>query len=99
MTVLLLFLAVAVASTANAAWLLGRMKAAHSEVWMALGRPTLSQSNLARPRLALLKYVWSFRFREVNDRMFVLACWAALVAEVALAALFFVFTFAPHDHV
>lgn len=95
MAVLLTFLAVLAASYANGAWLLRRMQSAHPSVWVGLRQPALAQSNLASPRLALFKYVWSFRFLKVNDGLFVLSCVGALIAEVGLACLFVLFALAP----
>ena len=93
--VVLAFFAMFLVSYANGSWLLRRMRTFHPSVWNGLGQPTLAQSNIGYPRLAMAKYVWSLRFRELDDRPLVFACWCALLAEAALAVLFVLFVFAP----
>ena len=82
------FLAVILFSFANGAWLLRRIQNAHHALWEALGQPTVTLSSGVRLRLALVKYIWSLRFRELNDRPLSLACWAAITAESLLVVLF-----------
>jgi hypothetical protein len=83
-----LFLAIVMFSLANGAWLLRRIQKAHHFVWVSLGQPTVALSTGVRPRLALVNYIWSLRFRELNDSFLSLACWAAITAELLLVALF-----------
>jgi hypothetical protein len=82
------FLAVLVFSFANGAWLLRRIQDTHPSIWTGLGQPTLTLSSGVRPRLALVKYIWSLRFRELNDSPLSLSCWAAITAEALLLVLF-----------
>jgi hypothetical protein len=84
------FLAAIMFSLVNGAWLMRRMQNAHRSVWLGLGQPTASLSTGVRPRLALVKYIWSLRFRELNDLPLSLACWMAISAEMLLAAILLV---------
>ena len=87
------FLLLALVATANAYWLIERLRTRHEGTWQSLGRPSLAQSNVGSPRLALLKWVWSLRFRHLADRQLILACWSALVLELLLALAFVHFCF------
>ena len=83
-----LFLAILIFSLVNGAWILRRIKSAHHYVWIGLGQPTVTASTGVRPRLALVQYIWSRRFRALHDRPLSLACWAAMTAEFLLCVLF-----------
>ena len=83
-----LLLAVFLFSFANGAWLLRHMQNTHQSIWTDLGQPTLTLSTGVRPRLALVKYIWSLRFRKLNDPPLILSCWAAIAAEALLIVLF-----------
>ena len=83
-----LFLLVLVFALANGAWMMRRLQKAHPAVWTGLGRPTATLSTGMRPRLALVRHVWSLRFRELKDPPLSLACWAAMTAEPLLVVLF-----------
>ncbi|MDI6747700.1 MAG: hypothetical protein QMD17_11195 [Rhodocyclaceae bacterium] len=82
------FLAVLVFSLLNGAWILHRLQLAHRAVWDELGQPTATMSSGVLPRLALVRYIWRLRFRALGDAPLSLACWAALLAELALIVLF-----------
>ena len=84
---ILLFLVVFLFSFANGAWLLRRIQNTHHSIWVDLGQPTLALSNGVRPRLALVKYIWSLRFRELNDPPLSFACWSAITAELLLVVI------------
>lgn len=86
--ILLSLLAVTAFSLANGAWLLRRMQSTHHSVWVGLGQPMVAMSTGVRPRLALVRYIWSLRFRTLNDPPLSLACWAAITAELLLVVLF-----------
>jgi len=85
------FLAVLIFSLANGAWLLRHIQNTHHSVWIGLDQPMVALSTGVRPRLALVKYIWSLRFRELNDPLLSLACWAAITAELLLGVLFLLF--------
>ncbi len=90
MTVPLLLFALAavlVFSLANGAWIIGRLQARHGAVWDALGRPSATLGTGVRPRIALVQYIWSLRFRGLGDAPLAAACWAAIAAELLLAVL------------
>lgn len=82
------FLAVLMFSFVNGAWLLRRLQNAHRSVWEGLGQPTVTLKNGVAPRLALVKYIWSLRFRELGDPPLSLSCWMAIVAEFSLLVIF-----------
>ena len=82
------FLAVIVFSLVNGAWILRRLQKNHHAAWLNLGRPTVALRTGVVPRLALLNYIWSLRFRRLNDPQLTLACWAAITAESVLIVLF-----------
>jgi hypothetical protein len=82
------FVAVVAFSFANGAWILHRLQAAHRAIWVGLGQPTATLSSGVRPRLALVRYIWSLRFRVLGDPPLSLACWAAIVAEIFIIVLF-----------
>lgn len=83
-----LFMFVLVFALANGAWMMHRLERAHPAVWVGLSRPTVTLSTGIRPRLALVRFVWLLRFRELKDPLLSLACWAAMTAEPLLAVLF-----------
>ncbi len=81
------FAAVLVFALANGAWMMRRLQHAHPAVWTGLGRPTFTLSTGVGPRLALVRFVWSLRFRKLGDPPLALCCWAAMVAEPLLVVL------------
>lgn len=85
---MLLFIFVLVFSLANGAWMMRRLQVAHPSIWTGLGRPTATLSTGIRPRLALVRFVWSQRFRELGDAPLSLCCRAAMTAEPLLVVLF-----------
>lgn len=85
---ILTFLAVLMFSFANGAWLLLRMENTHRSAWVGLGQPTITLKNGVGPRLALVKYIWSLRFRELGDLPMSFSCWMAIAAEFSLLVLF-----------
>lgn len=82
------FMAAVGFSFANGAWILHRLQAAHHAIWVGLGQPTATLSSGVRPRLALVRYIWSLRFRMLGDPQLSLACWAAIGAEILIIVLF-----------
>jgi hypothetical protein len=84
---MLLFFTVFLFSFTNGAWLLRRIQNTHHSIWVDLGRPTFALSNGVGPRLALVKYIWSLRFRELNDLPLAFACWSAIAAELLLVVI------------
>jgi hypothetical protein len=91
MSLIVAFLCIFALSYANGAWLLRHLKNAHPNTWSQLGCPTLAQNNLGTPRLALMKFVWSLKFRSFNDSALSCSCAAAIAFEVALAIIFVAF--------
>lgn len=85
---LLTLMTVLLFSLANGAWIISRLQARHAAVWGELGRPAVTLSSGVRPRIALVQYIWSLRFRKLADAPLAIACWAAIAAEVLLALLF-----------
>ena len=75
-------------SYANGLLLFYRLRNVHPEMWTRLGQPSIMQSNLGVPRLALMRFVWTFQFRAANDSFLSLVCFVAMVAEVILALIF-----------
>ena len=88
-----LLFAVLLFSILNGAWLLYRIKNSHPKVWNELGQPKFAFSTGVRPRLALVWYIWSLRFRSLNDSALSLACWAAIASELLLALSLLLFSF------
>lgn len=85
---MILFLAVLIFSLVNGAWLLLRLQNAHHLIWMGLNKPSITLKNGIGPRIALVKYVWSFRFRKLGDPLLSLSCWLAIAAEFSLVVIF-----------
>lgn len=85
---ILLFGAVLIFSLVNGAWLLRRIQNQHHSVWRELRQPTVTASSGFLPRLALVQYIWSLRFRVLTDRSLSFACWAAMTSEFLLCASF-----------
>ena len=85
--ILFLLFAVLLFSVVNGAWLLHRIKNSHLAIWKELGQPTFAFSTGLRPRLALVWYIWSLRFRDLNDSALSLACWAAIASEFLLVVI------------
>jgi hypothetical protein len=88
MSLMIAFVATLALTYANGWWLLYRLKSKHTAVWSSLGQPTLGGSNLSGPRLSWVRWLWSLRFRELQDTSLQAVCWAALGLEVCLMALF-----------
>lgn len=88
MFLVMAFFAVLGLSYVNGSWMLKRLRSHHSEAWGSLGEPSLSQSNLSQPRLALLRFVWSMRFRSLNDASLSMHGFIAMVLEIVLVVLF-----------
>lgn len=82
------FLAVLMFSLVNGAWLLRRLQSTHHSTWAGLGQPTVTLKNGVAPRLALVKYIWSLRFRGLDDLPLSISCWMAIAAEFLLVVLF-----------
>ncbi|CAG4884094.1 protein of unknown function [Georgfuchsia toluolica] len=85
---MLAFLAVLMFSLVNGAWLLCRLQSRHHSAWAGLGQPSITLKSGAAPRLALVKYIWSLRFRELDDLLLSISCWMAIAAEFSLVVLF-----------
>jgi len=81
------FMALLIFAVVNGALLMRRLESAHAAVWEALGRPTFSMHSGLGPRLALLHFVWSGRWRGLGDAVLSRYCVAAMCAEPLLAAL------------
>ena len=91
--IMLFLFAVLLLSLVNGAWLLHRIKSLHPKVWNELGQPTFAFSTGIRPRLALVWYIWTLRFRDLNDSKLSLACWAAIASELILVLALLLFAF------
>ncbi len=85
---MILFLVVLAFALANGAWMMRHLETAHPAVWNELGRPAFTLSTGLRPRLALVRFVWSRRFQKLGDAALSLCCKMAMVAEPLLAVLF-----------
>jgi len=92
------FLAVLVFALANGAWLMRRLETAHATVWNDLGRPNFTLSTGLRPRLALVRFVWSQEFRRLGDAALSLCCRLAMIAEPLLVVLFIMLVSATPAH-
>lgn len=91
--ILILLFAVLLFSLVNGAWLLHRIKNSHPAVWNELGQPSFTLSTGMRPRLALVWYIWSLRFRDLNDSQLSFACWGAIASEFLLVLSLLLFAF------
>ncbi len=69
-------------SYVNGYILLRRIKTKHASTWGALGRPSLWQSNLARPSRNLVKFIWFFEFRRLQDTTLTMQCLAAMFLDI-----------------
>jgi hypothetical protein len=81
------FAALLIFALANGAWMMRRLELAHPALWSALGRPTFTLSTGIAPRLALVRFVWSQRYRELGDAALARCCRAAMFAEPLLVVL------------
>jgi len=77
-------------SIANGAWILNRIEQAHYPVWQDLGKPTVLLSTGFRPRMALIKYIWSLRFKKLKDPSLCLSGYTAITLEILLIIQFLV---------
>ncbi|MDI6749510.1 MAG: hypothetical protein QMD73_04985 [Rhodocyclaceae bacterium] len=78
------FLAVLAFALINGARLMRRLESAHPDVWNALGRPDFRLSTGFGPRLALVRFVWSLKWRTFGDAALNTHCLAAMLAEPLL---------------
>ena len=60
------------------------LQRSHRGLWIELGEPTLSQSNLGAPRLRLMKLVWSLGFLKMHDGKLNLICFASILLEFGM---------------
>lgn len=81
------FLAVLVFALANGAWLMRRLATLHPSTWIALGRPNFTLSTGIKPRLALVRFIWSQGYRKLGDPALSWCCGLAMVAEPLLVLL------------
>jgi hypothetical protein len=88
------FLLVLAFALVNGASLMRRLETAHPEQWNVLGRPNVTLSTGLAPRLALVRFVWSQGFRQLDDAALTRYCTLAMIAEPLLAVLFAVLVFA-----
>ena len=72
----------------NGAALMRRLETAHPDTWAALGRPNFTASTGVKPRLALVRFIWSQRYRALGDAILTRHCVAALLAEPLLVLAF-----------
>lgn len=72
---------------ANGRALMRRLESAHPDVWHALGRPNFTASTGLAPRLALVRFIWSRRYRALQDEVLARHCLAALLAEPLLVCV------------
>lgn len=84
---LIAFIALLVFALANGAWMMHRLATAHTATWAALGRPNFTLSTGLGPRLALVRFVWSQGFRQLDDAALSLCCGLAMIAEPLLVVL------------
>lgn len=84
---LITFIALLVFALANGAWMMRRLETAHPATWTALGRPDFALSTGLRPRLALVRFVWSRDFRKLGDAALSWCCGLAMIAEPLLVVL------------
>jgi hypothetical protein len=82
------FIALLAFALANGAWMMRRLETLHPSTWNALGRPNFTLSTSIRPRLALVRFVWSQGFRKLGDAALSLCCRMAMVTEPLLVVLF-----------
>jgi hypothetical protein len=75
-------------SIANGAWLIQRIEQAHQTVWQDLGKPSVTLSTGVRPRMALIKYIWSLGFKKLKDPSLSLSGYTAITLEILLVLQF-----------
>ena len=88
MNALIVFFILFAGSYVNGIVLIRHLRSAHHATWVALGEPTLTQSNLGAPRLRLMKFVWRFEFLRLHDVSLKWMCIVAMLLEIGLAATF-----------
>lgn len=81
----IVFAALLLFALGNGAALMRRLETAHPVVWRDLGRPNFAASTGLAPRLALVRFIWSRRYRALGDAVLTRYCVAALIAEPLLA--------------
>ncbi len=84
----LLFVALLLFALTNGAGLMRRLETVHPDAWTALGRPNFTASTGVKPRLALVRFIWSQRYRALGDAILTRHCVAALLAEPLLVLAF-----------
>jgi hypothetical protein len=82
------FVALLLFALANGAAVMRRLETRHPDVWNALGRPNFAASTGIAPRLALVRFIWSQRYRALDDAVLTRHCVVALLAEPLLVLAF-----------
>ena len=75
-------------SIANGAWLIQRIEQTHQTVWQDLGKPSVTLSTGVRPRMALIKYIWSLGFKKLKDPSLSLSGYTDITLEILLVLQF-----------
>lgn len=83
-----IFAALLLLALTNGAALMSRLETVHPDTWTALGRPNFAASTGVKPRLALVRFIWSQRYRALDDAILTRHCVAALLAEPLLVVSF-----------
>lgn len=89
--VIIIFSVFLAASYVNRFVLLRNLKLSHRDLWIELGEPSLTQSNLRKPYWRFMKFIWCFQFLEVHDKKLSAICFTAILLEsgVLVSAVWF----------
>jgi hypothetical protein len=74
MTATLIFFFMLAISYINSHFLLKRLKIKHADIWLSMGMPKLSDSNLCQQTKALSTFLWRGKFLHLGDPQLSFMC-------------------------
>jgi hypothetical protein len=72
----------------NGYFLLERLKTTHYDVWFALKKPRLGDSNVNKKWWTFLKFIWGGKFLYLNDSQLTFLCFSAIFLELGIFIAF-----------
>lgn len=94
MTATFIFFALLAVSYVNSHFLLKRLKTKHFDIWLSMGTPKLSDSNLSQQTKILSTFLWRGKFFHLNDPQLSFMCITSMALWLAAFIIFIFVLFA-----
>ena len=86
-----------VAGLALTAYLLRMLRKRHEPTWTSLGSPSLVRNNTISNNMAVLRFLWSKEFLELDDPQLTRLCFFVMFYQVAYLILFLIVLIVPRS--